>query len=78
MYWNSSRRRNSITFTIPFLFLPEAFEFVVRDEQSDEKKAGWLSMFKEFFPSLVGLSLCAVSSAVERFVSGEYNQTYRA
>jgi len=61
MYWNSDRRRDAITFTIQSFFLPEAF--VIRDEQSDEKKAGWLSMF---FPSLVELSLRSVDPAVER------------
>ena len=45
---------------------------MVRDEQFDEKKTGWLFMSKEFFPSLVELSLRSVDPAVERFVSGEY------
>jgi hypothetical protein len=56
MHWNNDRRRNAITFTIPFFFLPEAFKFVISDELSDEKEARWLSMFKEFLPSLVNLS----------------------
>jgi hypothetical protein len=45
---------------------------VIRDEQSDGKKAGWLSMFKGFFPGLVTPGFPFINPVVVRFVSEEY------